>query len=261
MGLVDTRTMSGGCVLGLSSGRSSLAPYILYALICLGFLALGASSVPAQERSTGSAETITFDIPAQPLVSALESYGAASRREVLYDARLATSRLSAEVKGAFVPAEALRILLGGTGLVGRFASEGAVVIVPSSPDAIQQADATIDTKKEGNPLMRARYYGVVQERIRDAFCENLALRPGRYRIAMRFWIAPTGAVHRTQLLSTTGDGRIDSEIEGTLRGLRIGQVPPSDVSQPFTMVILPRSSEQTQDCAAVDAVRYNNEAN
>jgi hypothetical protein len=253
-------TMGSVCVLRWSLGRSPVAFRGLYVLTCLVALFAHADAVVGRDNSIGPTERITFDIPSQHLMSALESYGAASRCEVLYDARLATGRVSADVKGVFTRSEALQILLAGTGLVGRFTSENAVVVVPSSPAVVHQTTPAIDAKG-GNPLIRAGYYGVVQERIRDAFCENVMLRPGRYRIAVRFWIAPTGAVQQTQLLSTTGDGRIDDAIESTLRGLKIGQVPPPGVSQPFTMIVLPRPLEQTQDCAAVDSVRYNGGAN
>jgi hypothetical protein len=259
MGMLGTDTMSGICVSGLSPGRSSVAFRGLYAAICLGALSAGTGFAAGQGKNP--ADSVTFDIPSQPLISALESYGAASKREVLYDARLATDRVSTEVKGTFAPPEALRILLSGTGLVGRFASETAVVVVPSLPSVAGQRAPTVDTKKDGNPLLRARYYGLVQDRIRDAFCRREALRPGNYRIAVRFWVAPTGAVQQTQLLSRTGDGRMDQAIETTLRELRIGEVPPPGVSQPFTMLVLPRPSEQTRDCAAVDTARYTGEAN
>lgn len=194
-------------------------------------------------------------------MSALESYSAASAREVLYDARLATGRRSVDVQGVFAPPEALRILLGNSGLVGRYVSGTSVVIVPSSPPASVQKPARTVSKMKSDPVMRDRYYGAVQARIRNVFCRNALLRPGRYRIAVRFWIAPTGAVQQAKLLSKTGNSRVDSAIEPTLRGLNIGQVPPPGVSQPFTMVVLPRTPGQTQDCAGIDAVRYTGDAN
>ncbi|WP_163153289.1 TonB C-terminal domain-containing protein [Bradyrhizobium uaiense] len=189
-------------------------------------LGAGTDVAVGQEEPGASATRITFDIPSQSLTSALESYGVTSKREVLYDARLATGRLSGEVRGVFAPSEALQILLDGTGLVGRLTSENAVVIVPSSPSAGQSSPSEVDAQK-GNPVVRARYYAVVQERIREAFCRDAVLRPGRYRIAVQFWIAPTGTVQQTRLLSKTGDGRVDSAIESTLRGLRMKEAPPS----------------------------------
>lgn len=217
---------------------------------------LGASGnfAAGQEAPIAPAPRITFDIPSQSLTSALESYGATSKREVLYDARLATGRISGEVRGVFARSEALQILLDGTGLVGRLTSENAVVIVPSSPAAGQPAAADADARK-GDPVARARYYAAVQEQVRGAFCRDTLLRPGRYRIAVQFWIAPTGTVQQTKLLSKTGDAHVDSAIETTLRGLRMKEVPPPGISQPLTMVVAPRPSELTQDCAGIDAIR------
>ena len=223
---------------------------------------LGASAdlAAGQENTNASAPRMPFDIPSQPLTSALERYGATARREVLYDARLATGRRSSEVRGDFAPSDALQVLLDGTGLVGRLTSENAVVIVPSSPAAGQPAAPDIDPKK-ADLVIRARYYAQVQERVRDAFCRDSLLRPGRYRIAVQFWIASTGAVQQTRLLGKTGDARVDSAIETTLRGLRIKDVPPPGISQPLTMVVAPRPSEQTQDCAGIDAIRTSGELN
>lgn len=223
-------------------------------------LGAGADLAMGQESPNASAARITFDIPSQALTSALESYGATARREVLYDARLATGRRSSEVRGVFAPSEALQMLLDGTGLVGRLTSENALVVVPSSPAAGQPTTSDADARK-GDPVIRARYYAQVQERVRDAFCRDSLLRPGRYRIAVQFWIAPTGSVQQTRLLSKTGDDRIDRAIGTTLRGLRIKEAPPQGISQPLTMVVAPRPPEQTQDCAGIDAIRTSGEAN
>ena len=51
---------------------------------------------------------MTFDLPVQPLVSALETYGAVSGWQVVYDGALAKGRQSAAVKGRFAPDVALR---------------------------------------------------------------------------------------------------------------------------------------------------------
>ncbi|MGY3446466.1 MULTISPECIES: TonB C-terminal domain-containing protein [unclassified Bradyrhizobium] len=223
-------------------------------LVCLCVLGASTDVALGQQGPIAPAPRITFDIPSQPLTSALESYGATSRREVLYDARLATGRLSGEVRGVFAPSEALQILLDGTGLVGRLTSENAVVIVPSSPVGGQPATPDGAAPK-GDPIMRARYYAVVQERVRDAFCRDTMLRPGRYRIAVQFWLAPTGAVQQTRLLSRSGDARVDSAIQATLRGLKMREVPPPGIAQPLTMVVVPHPSQQAQDCAGIDAIR------
>ncbi|MFH0083680.1 TonB C-terminal domain-containing protein, partial [Pseudomonas aeruginosa] len=81
----------------------------------------------------------------------------------------------------------------------------------------QRATPEIDARK-ADPAVRDRYYAVVQERVRDAFCKDTLLRPGRYRIAVQFWIAPTGTVEQARLLGKTGDARVDGTIETTLRG-------------------------------------------
>ena len=142
---------------------------------------------------------------------------------MLYDARLATDRMSTELEGVFAPPEALRILLGGTGLVGRFASETAVVVVPSSPAAVRQVAPIADAKKDGS---RSCVPGITPWcRIGSAMPSASTMCCDRAVTGSPCGsgVAPTGAVQQTQLLSKTGDGRVDGAIETTLRGQRIGK--------------------------------------
>lgn len=219
---------------------------------CLASL-LAAGTTAAAEPGTGDGQAalIAFDIPAQPLVSALETYGAASRREVLYDARLATGRVSNPLKGVFTPEAALPILLGGTGLTAQYTAHDAFVVVAAPAETVGRATArpTTDAALPEDRIRYAPYYGLVQQRIKDAFCGTAAIRPGGYRVALRFWIGSSGAVLRSKRLGTTGDPDRDLAIDDTMRRLTMEEAPPAGLAQPFTMVILPRLAATTGDCA------------
>jgi Secretin and TonB N terminus short domain len=95
---------------------------------------------------------MSFDIPAQPLAAALDRYGDATGREVLYNPALTDGRTSEPVNGIFVPATALQLLLVGTGLAARFLKDNSFVLVPA-PEAAAPT---------GGSAVSRQYYGVVQ---------------------------------------------------------------------------------------------------
>lgn len=189
-------------------------------------------------------DRIQFDIPSQPIITALEQYGAAAKRELLYDARLAPGRVSTKVEGDFPLAEALQILLQGTGLVARFATETAIVIIPSQQEPAASANASDLAFADRQGLTLVAYYGVLQSRIRDAFCAKAVLQPGQYRVAVQFWVGSAGRIARIGLLGSTGERRRDDAILAALRGMDIGAAPPAELQQPFTLVIRPQPLHQ-----------------
>lgn len=191
---------------------------------------------------TGQAEPLSFEIAAQPLPSALDAYGAATGLQILYDSRLAVGRRSGGVKGRLAPAAALKILLDGTGLTALYAGADAFAVVPVSPGAPTDAGR--------GAVGYGHYFGILQAGIADAFCRHPATIPGRYRIALKFWIGPAGEILRPELLGSTNDPGRDSAIAETLRHITIDQPPPVGMPQPVTMIIAPRPPEKTGDCTA-----------
>lgn len=87
-----------------------------------------------QAQATG---TITFNIPAQPLASALTAFGRQSGVQVLVDSASVAGKTSAPVTGAMAPAQALQQLLGGTGVPYRFTSPAAVTIGSGGSSTMQ----------------------------------------------------------------------------------------------------------------------------
>jgi hypothetical protein len=205
-----------------------------------------------QQTEADAAALRHFDIPAQPLLSALERFGDIAGRELLYDAQLAEGRASTAVSGDFSPSQALQILLGNTGLIAKFSTETAIVIVPAAKPAAGNTQTLLDQQADNNRLVFANYYGLVQGQIRHVFCDKALLQPGEYRAAAQIWIAPSGGVQRASLLESTGDRHRDSAIIHALADMHMGGAPPAGFAQPFTLVIRPQASARSRDCTAAD---------
>jgi hypothetical protein len=216
---------------------------------CVGGFIAGAGCAIADasgvEAPSGS---IPFDIPSESLTSALEAYARISGREVLYDGTLATGHRSSKVEGVYAPAAALRMLLLGTGLSAQFKDTDFFVLVPTPP-VERQAGAEGGTRS----AILLRYYGRLQASLRAAFCEDDAALPGRYRVAARLWIGPSGDVLRETRLASTGNARLDREIDKTLRSLRLDDPPPAGAAQPFTIVVMPSAPGVSPGCDDDDA--------
>lgn len=195
------------------------------------------------------AETF-FNIPAQPLASALDAYSAATGIVAAYNGNLALGRISNEVKGRLAPQAALEHLLRDTGLVAQYTTPGAFVVVPD-PASV----AVIDT-----PLLIANaalsqqdadeqsYSGLLQDHINNALCSQQLTRPGSYRLAINFHIGAAGEVAQLKMLNSTGNGERDIAIDRLLSHMSVGEAPPEGMAQPFTMIVLPRTTGGTVVC-------------
>lgn len=209
--------------------------------LVIGILVAGNIQTVAMADSLESARTrapIDFDIAAQPLVSALDAYSAATGLQVVYDATLAEGRRAQAVRGSMAADVALQLLLEDTGLVAVYAATNAFTIVPAP--APRQAAS-----------MRGfmPYLAAVQGRVEEAFCRSSLTAPGGYRIKFRFWIGHGGEVLQPQLLGSTDDRARDQAIAALLRSVVIGRPPPPDMPQPVMMAVSPRPPSETGDCA------------
>jgi hypothetical protein len=76
------------------------------------------------------ADTVTFDfdIPREDLALALNQIAQQSNIEIAYSAELTRGKTSPSLKGTYTPAEALKLLLKGSGLHVRRIAGGALVI-------------------------------------------------------------------------------------------------------------------------------------
>lgn len=202
-----------------------------------------AAAEPLEVR--GSATKTDFDIPSQPLAAALERYGDSTGRQIIYNSNLAAGRRSGVVKGALTSDGALIALLAGTGLQARHIADKSLIL-EASP-AVTPAAATV-----APPAQFRHYYGRIQAGLRDALCGSGVGRPGSYRIAVRLWFGAAGDVERYERLSSTRHDDVDSDIDSSLRHLRLDEPLPAGFAQPVTVVVMPQSPSVTRGCGGRD---------
>jgi hypothetical protein len=172
---------------------------------------------------------VEFDIPAQPLDRALDAFGATSGFQIFYETALTAGLRSRPVQGVFNPEEALRLLLQGSDLASRTIAANTITIVQSndmSPEVLQAKRAAV------------AYYGVMQAAIMTALCQSTKTRPGTYRAAMQYWVAPSGQVSRVRLIGPSGDRPRDEAIIRAMQTVVLRSFP-SNLPQPVTLAIEP----------------------
>jgi hypothetical protein len=224
-------------------------------LMMVGLVVAASSSTPAQ--TTEQSPEIWFDIPSQALASALDAYSTATGIVAVYNGNLATGRLSNAVRGRLAPRVALPILLKDSGLVAAYTTSNAFVVVPAPEESVVvKTPSTIALAALSQQASsERRYSALLQERINNALCAQQETRPGAYRAAISFLIGPAGGMMRMKLLSSTGDQQRDAAIAQVASRVSIGEAPPAGMAQPFTMVLLPRSSGGTIDCPVTEGSR------
>jgi iron complex outermembrane recepter protein len=112
------------------------------AILALSTPVLAQDRTPQTETQSQEAQagrTVAFDIPAQPLPQALTAFGRQSGLQVAFDPAAAAGKTSVALRGTLATEQALRTLLGGTGLSYQFTSAGAVTVsgTAGSSGAIQ----------------------------------------------------------------------------------------------------------------------------
>jgi TonB family protein len=224
-----------------SFGRiaANAVPYVGSSSATMATAAAPAPVFEGARATTSSSASLSFDIDAQPLDAALEAYGAATGQSIIYDSQLTEGRMSRPVKGRYTRKAALDTLLEGTGLMVRYTDADSLVLIRSPA---QQGDSA------GQAGIQRRYRGLVQLKVEDAFCRDPRLAAGERRIALRFWIGPAGRVERAELLDSTGDRQFDEVVLASLWDVSIGEAVPVGMVQPFTMLIMPRSSGHPWNC-------------
>lgn len=175
-----------------------------------------------------------FEIQAQPLASALTRYGDITGREVFYAARLVEGRISNPVAGRMASLEALTRLLEGTGLQARFLDDGSFVL--SSPSQALPSANSPDSR-----VAAQRYYAQIQVALRESFCRQGILQPGKFRAVALIWIGPRGEVEHVQRLSSSETPEMDRTIDAALLNVRLEQRPPASFTQPALIMMAPQA--------------------
>ncbi|MGQ9366819.1 TonB-dependent siderophore receptor [Azospirillum sp. ST 5-10] len=104
-------------------------------------LAALAGGAPGWAQTAGTAEErpderrIRFDVPAQPLASALNAFGRQAGLQVSVDAAAAAAAEARAVRGTYTVDEALARLLAGTGIAWRFSGDRTVVLSRAAPES------------------------------------------------------------------------------------------------------------------------------
>lgn len=98
--------------------------------------------MPGESQLAQSATPIAFEIPAGPLPAALSAFGERTGLQLLYPADVARGLVSPGVSGLMTPADALRRLLGGTGLLYRFTNASTVTV--ERPGAVAPGTIQLD---------------------------------------------------------------------------------------------------------------------
>ncbi len=216
----------------------------LFLIACFGFFSLAVSREADAGRDSGTDQqkSLLFDIPAQPLHEALFAYTDATGLSVLVDDSVATGRQSMQVKGRYTPENALKIMLGGTGLEIRYTAANAFTLVPGVGSVVRPTPRAAGRDEV--------YFRTIQTAVKHLLCSRAETVPGQYRIVLQLWIDASGVVLRSVLLGSTGNRDRDRALPEMLAGLSMGDAPPIGLPQPVTLVVLPRSPDLTEDCGS-----------
>ncbi|MBH3428999.1 TonB-dependent receptor [Pseudomonas alkylphenolica] len=129
---------------------TALAPRCLLGatglMLALFALPSGAEPVTTEPSPDTRESRRHFDIPRQPLASALLSFGSQSGLQVSVDSRLLDERLSAGIQGTMSSEEALQRLLDGSGLGWRYSGPSALVLTPLTQSALNLANTVVSTR-------------------------------------------------------------------------------------------------------------------
>jgi len=183
-----------------------------------------------------------FDVPAQPLAAALEHFMEAAKASVVVDSAVIAGRTSASLQGYFSPEGALRSLLSGTGLDPRSIGFRAYTLDLSPRVGAAQPS-----------LPFAFYAAAIQQAVTNALCQHGETRPTHYRVVMRLWISPAGAVNHIRLGGSTGNPSLDTAIGDALEHIDIGAPAPVGLPQPVKLAILPRATPSEAACSPSEA--------
>jgi iron complex outermembrane recepter protein len=117
--------------------RRQRANLLLASSILACIAGLLPAAAPAQARAVASAtEAVSFQIPAQPLPAAINTFIRQSGWQISYSSALAAGKTSTAVSGSLTPSAALQRLVQGTGITVRISGPGSAALVdPQAADA------------------------------------------------------------------------------------------------------------------------------
>ncbi|MBZ7927774.1 TonB-dependent receptor, partial [Ensifer adhaerens] len=130
-----------GAVTQRKSQRKSRRFSLLFLSTFLGTIVAGGYTTALAQEAR---ETLSFNIPAQPLASALATFMRASEWDVSFTSDAVSGKRSTVVTGLMSPEQALRTLLAGTGVIVRMAGArtAALVVASSNGNDASSGDTT-----------------------------------------------------------------------------------------------------------------------
>jgi hypothetical protein len=220
------------------------------AVALAGFGVAGAAGLD----SVGANGPIVFQIPAQPLATALQAYGERAGVQVLYESGSAAGLQSVAVEGEYSRDRALELLLSATNLEVRYTKPDAITLAPRNvrgkdeppADPLVKADLSIGELRVHAPSHSAvappqDYNESVQHDIQSALRKNPKTRSGSYRAVVDLWIDSGRVIQRTALFQSTGEADRDAAVTTALQGLTTSRQPPANAAQPVRVVIVVKS--------------------
>ncbi|MBC3270284.1 TonB C-terminal domain-containing protein [Pseudomonas sp. SWRI81] len=218
--------------------------------VCLGLL-LGLLAGEAGAEPSPADLRMTLHIPAQDLAPALDQYSRATGVAVLVDSQLSRGRRSLAVDGEYTAAEALRRLLGGSGLMARYARADAFTLQVAE---VEDVPVSADKPSPASAALNRSYATAVQAAIERNLCRSPLTRPGSYRAVLQVWVGRDGVVQHNRLVTSTGDVRRDNALVESFRTLTIDRPTPSALRQPVTLLLLPESAGKRMECTRWEGV-------
>ena len=124
-----------------SFGRlvKSTSRLAMVAVVCV---VIGGALLPRAACAQGADTAVAFDIPAQPLGTALNSLAVQSNLQIFFEQRPVEGLQAPAVIGTMTPQQALRELLAGTPLGFTQNSDGTLVVSPKPKAAAQHRSRT-----------------------------------------------------------------------------------------------------------------------
>jgi iron complex outermembrane receptor protein len=107
-----------------ASGRR----YFFHILLAASVAAIALGQPAQAQQASGTSGQVAFNLPAQPLASALAAYARQTGIKMAYPASLTAGKSAPALRGAYSRTDALERLLAGSGLNYRFADAGSATV-------------------------------------------------------------------------------------------------------------------------------------
>jgi hypothetical protein len=213
------------------------------------------SDTSIAEPSLPIAQYQMFNIPTQPLATALEQFGKSSKMQVLYESRIASRLQSPGAHGGMTAYSALEKILSGTGLTASFVGPNAITVGKPSPypddeppvSPLSEQGISLPTLQVAAPasganqlLLRA-YNDAVTREIRLALEKDPDTSDGNYTVGVEIWLTSTNRIGPLSVVQSSGSGLRDLAISRALQGVSFSVPLPDNVPQPVRVTITVRS--------------------